>query len=265
MMLHIWEVHRPFRSPPDFTKRFDRSGYEDALAATDEWLAPVYEAAGEDTLFVITGDHGEEYPDTPLEQKINRVARVARRKLKPSRWWPWLDKKFSAMAVGHGFALYEHLVRVPLIMAGPGVPVVEVQDQVRHVDLLPTLADICGLEKPSNIDGRSVRPLMDGGSLPEEPAYMEAVGVKLEGKRILGARTPEWKLLKPGGGKPALHKIDGSPPDEKKNLYNRYPEVATHLEAFIQRVQEAAVDESSGMTADEEAIVEQQLRDLGYL
>lgn len=265
MMLHIWEVHRPFRSPPDFTKRFDRSGYEAALTATDEWLRPVYEAAGDDTLFVITGDHGEEYPDTPLEQKLNRVARVARRKLKPSRWWPWLDKKFSAMAVGHGFALYEHLVRVPLIMAGPGIPTGEVHDQVRHVDLLPTLAEVCDLEAPKNIDGRSVRTLMDGGSLPEEPAYMEAVGVKLEGKRILGARTPEWKLLKPGGGRASLHKIEGDPPDEKKNLYNRYPEVATHLESFIQRVQEAAVDESSGMTADEEAIVEQQLKDLGYL
>jgi hypothetical protein len=36
LLLHIWEVHRPYRSPPDFTKRNDRGGYEAAVAATDE-------------------------------------------------------------------------------------------------------------------------------------------------------------------------------------------------------------------------------------
>src|SRR5918996_1591280 len=61
MLLHIWEVHRPYRSPPDFEKRKDRAGYEAAVSATDEWLEPVLSAA-ENALVVITGDHGEEYP-----------------------------------------------------------------------------------------------------------------------------------------------------------------------------------------------------------
>ena len=95
---------------------------------------------------------------------------------------------------------------------------------------------------------------------------MEAVGVKLEGKRIAGARIPDWKLLKPGVGKPALLKLDGgSPPDEKHNLYKRNPEVAQRLEDFIDKVEASAVVAESGMTHDEEAIIEQNLRDLGYL
>lgn len=266
MLLHIWEVHRPFRSPPDFRKRNDRAGYEAAVAASDEYLKPIFEAAGADSIFVITGDHGEEYPDTPLEVKINRVARRTRSRLRPSRWWPYLDKKLSAMTMGHGFALYEHLVRVPLIIAGPGVPKAEVTQQVRHVDLFPTLADLCDLTPPSEADGRSLRAAMEGRSLPEEPAYMEAVGVKLEGRRIAGARLPDWKLLKPGGGRPSLHKLNGgAPPDEKHNLYQRYPEVAGKLETFIERVEASAVVAGSGMTSDEEAVVEQHLKDLGYL
>ena len=107
---------------------------------------------------------------------------------------------------------------------------------------------------------------MQGNSLPEEPAYMEAVGVKLEGNRIAGARTPDWKLLKPGGGRPALYRLNGSQtPDEKHNLYNRYPEVARNLETFLERVAASEVEPGSGMTEDEEAVVEQHLRDLGYL
>lgn len=266
MLLHVWEVHRPYRAPPDFTKRWDKAGYQAAVTATDEWLTPIFDACGDNTIVVITGDHGEEYPDTPWEQKLIRVARKSRKTFKLGSWFPYLDKKFQALAVGHGFALHEHLVRVPLIISGPGIPAATVTQQVRHVDLFPTLAEVCGLESPEGIDGRSIEPLIKGQSLPDEPAYIEAVGVKLEGNRIAAARTPDWKLLKPGGGKPALYKLDGgAPPDEKHNLYRRYPEVARSLETFIDQVSSAEVATSSGMTEDEEAVVEQHLRDLGYL
>lgn len=267
LLLHIWEVHRPYRSPPDFTKRNDRGGYEAAVTATDEWLKPIFDAAG-DALIVVTGDHGESYANSPLEQKALRGARKARRTLKLNKWFPALDKKLAGLAVGHGFALWEHLVRVPLIIAGPGIPNVQVSEQVRHIDLFPTVAELCDLEMPQGIDGRSLMPLLQGASLPEEPAYMEAVGVKLEGRRITGARTPDWKLLMPGGGRPSLYKLDGGqPPDEKHNLYARYPEVAGHLSAFIDEVNASGPEEiaGTGMSSEEEAIVEQHLRDLGYL
>jgi len=266
LLLHVWEVHRPYRAPPDFTRRWDKAGYEAAVAATDEWLAPIFDACGDNTIVVITGDHGEDYPDTPWAQKRLRAARKARAKLKLGKWFPYLDKKLSGLVVGHGFALYEHLVRVPLILAGPGVPSVTIGDQVRHVDLFPTLADLCGVPRPGGVDGRSLRPLMEGTSLAEEPAYMEAVGVKLEGNRIEGARTSDWKLLRPGGGRPALYKLNGGGrPDEKHNVYSRYPEVARPLEEFLESVRRTEVVAESGMTGDEEAIVEQHLRDLGYL
>ena len=200
---------------------------------------------------------------------MNRVSRKARKVLKPKRWFPYLDRKLSAQAVGHGFALHEHLVRVPLIISGPGISPATITDQVRHVDLVPTLADLAGIPGPEGIDGRSVRPLMENRSLPEEPAYMEAVGVKLEGKRIVGARKPDWKLLKPGGGKPALYKLNGAGagdggPDEKHNLYSRFPEIARELEKYIEEVSAGTVA-GSGMSKDEEAVIEKHLHDLGYL
>jgi arylsulfatase A-like enzyme len=268
MMLHIWEVHRPYRAPPDFKKRNDKGGYEAAVAATDEYLAPVFEAAGDNTIIIITGDHGESYANSPLEQKMLRGARKARSTFKFNKWAPGVDKKLAGLAVGHGFALHEHLIRVPLIVAGPGVTQAQVDEQVRHVDLFPTVADLAGIETPTGIDGRSLRPLLESGSLPEEPAYMEAVGVKLEGRRITGARTADWKLLQTGTAKPSLFKLNGGQaPDEKHNLYNRYPEVAEQLQAYIQKVGSEGhePDPGSGMTGEEEAIVEQHLRDLGYL
>jgi arylsulfatase A-like enzyme len=266
LLLHVWEVHRPFRPPPHFDKRWDRAGYEAVVTASDENLAPVFEAAGPGALTVVTGDHGEDYPSSEWQRLIFRLGRQARRRLRPERWWPAFDRRLAALAVGHGFALYERLVRVPLVVAGPGVEATKLGDQVRHVDLLPTVAALCDVPVSKGIDGRSLRPLLDGGLLPEEPAYMEAVGVKLEGDRIAGARTPDWKLIKPGRGRPALYKLDGGkPPDERRNLYSRHPEPARELEAFVERVEASASVQDSGMTVDEERVVEQHLRDLGYL
>ena len=267
MLLHIWEVHRPYRAPPDFEKRRDKAGYEAAVHASDEWLGPIFEAAGDDAIVVITGDHGEDYPGSALGFQGVRVARKLRRVLQLKKWFRYLDDKFAALEIGHGFALYEHLVRVPLIMAGPGVPQARVDDQVRHVDLYPTMLDLAGVDIPSGLDGRSLTPLLRGDALPQEPAYMEAVGVKLEGNRIVGARTPDWKYLRQGEGKPILYSLDGgSGPDEKRNVFHRYPEIGRDLEAFIERIQATEVEQKgSGMTSEEEAVVEQHLRDLGYL
>ncbi len=95
---------------------------------------------------------------------------------------------------------------------------------------------------------------------------MEAVGVKLEGNRISGARTQDFKLLRRGDQKPALYKLNGGEgPNEKRNVISRYPEVGRSLEDFVDRVLKTEVVADSGMTEDEEATVEQHLRDLGYL
>jgi arylsulfatase A-like enzyme len=267
MLLHIWEVHRPYRSPPDFAKRKDRAGYEAAVTATDEWLAPVFEAAGDDALVIVTGDHGEEYPDSTFGLQMIRVARKTRRVLRTHKWNRALDEKLAGVDIGHGFALYEHLVRVPLIISGPGIEPRAIDDQVRHVDILPTVAELCGLKVPEGIDGRSIRPLMEGTSLPEEPAYMEAVGVKLGGGRVVGARVPDWKLVRSASGRTSLFKLNGgtAAPDEKRNLYRAYPEVGRRLETFIEEIDTGEGVAESGMTSDEEELVEQHLRDLGYL
>ncbi|CAN5494935.1 hypothetical protein BH20ACT23_BH20ACT23_02520 [soil metagenome] len=264
LLVHIWEVHRPYRTPEGFAKHNDRSAYEASVAAADAALSPLFSALDDNTIAVVTGDHGEEYPHTKTGVFLRGAARRGRRLLKTSKWAGRLDEALLSLEVGHGFALTEELVRVPLIMAGPGIDPRTIHQQVRHVDLLPTLIEQTGIGPPPEpLDGRSLVSLLRGASLDDEAAYMEAVGVRLQGRSLVGARTPDWKLLIKGGRGRALYRL-GSRPNEKKDLRAQYPEETRRLEEYIERVAASGGSES-GMTKEEEESVEKHLQDLGYM
>src|SRR4029078_7518922 len=62
----------------------------------------------------------------------------------------------------HGFFVYDACVRIPLTAAGPRVPARAVPDQVRIVDVMPTILELAGVEAPSAVQGVSLMPLGRG-------------------------------------------------------------------------------------------------------
>ena len=102
--------------------------------------------------------------------------------------------------------MYEQSVRVPLVIRTPQREVAgSAQKQiVEQVDLLPTLAELCGLDAPSGIDGQSFAGALRGQSHAErEFAYAEyyfchrvfTADNRFVGKPpILMVRTKKWKL-----------------------------------------------------------------------
>ncbi len=74
----------------------------------------------------------------------------------------------NGLAVGqHGWLgkedIYEHGIRVPLILAGPGI-----KENVRNdayvylYDVFPTLCEMADIETPESVDGKSFAALLDG-------------------------------------------------------------------------------------------------------
>ena len=99
------------------------------------------------TLLVFVADHGDYVGDYGLQRK--------------------------------GVGLPECLVRVPLIVAGPGLaPQAAPRDDfVSLVDLMPTLCDMLGAEVPYGVQGRSLWPMLTGREYPTEEfrsVYAEA-------------------------------------------------------------------------------------------
>ena len=103
--------------------------YDSELAFTDNQIGRLISELGargtlENTVFIIVGDHGEEFLD---------------------------HGRF-----GHGHTLYQEILNVPLIISGRGIPIGVNDEVVAHVDLLPTILGISGLDIPIWVDGSDI-------------------------------------------------------------------------------------------------------------
>jgi len=104
----------------------------------------------------------------------------------------------NGLAVGqHGLMgkqnLYEHSVRVPLIICGPGIPKDVRTDALCYLlDVYPTLCDIIGLPVPESVEGKSLFPLLKDRKAKVRDSLFLAYR-----KLHRGVRTDDnWKLIK---------------------------------------------------------------------
>ncbi len=144
---HLDKLHPVFQVLRDFSVlstpipeervRRARSAYYGMIAELDDYLGALFdemERRGilKDTVVVYTADHGEMLGEHGL----------------------WLKR-----------TLLEGAARVPMIMAGPGLPAGKVIDTpVSHVDMAATLMDLGGAQRPAGIRGASLLPLIAGSA-----------------------------------------------------------------------------------------------------
>ncbi len=103
----------------------------------------------------------------------------------------------NGLAVGqHGLMgkqnLYEHSVRVPLLISGPGVPRGQSCDALCYLlDIYPTLCELLGVSIPESVEGRSLAPLL------KDPKRTVRDSVFYVYKNVQrGVRSGHWKLIK---------------------------------------------------------------------
>ena len=137
---------------------------------------------------------------------------------------------------------FERVARAPLIMAAPGMTAGGVCRQpVEFIDIYPTLAGLCGLDAPENLDGASLQPLL---SNPEgnwgRPAYTQQHRRKLRGYSV---RTDRWRYTEWGpDGKEGRELYDHTAdPEENVNLADdqRYADEIARLQPLLHKVSQA--------------------------
>jgi len=188
LVVHTIDPHTPYAPPPGFDASPDdpraaypadfprgplageararvRALYDAEVRKNDAAFGSLLDALdargiAEDTLLVLTSDHGEEFWD-----------------VRPGRR-------------GHGNALSEAQLRVPLLVRFPRSPRVAPGTRrtglVAGVDLMPTLLDLLGLPSPAGLDGRSA---FDSAAAPT------FASTELDGHRLYAIIDPPWKLV----------------------------------------------------------------------
>jgi len=134
--------------------------------------------------------------------------------------------------------LYEGGVRVPMIARWPGR--IEAGTTTDHIsgfqDVLPTLAELAGVEPPPGIDGISMAPTLLGKpGEQEQHDYLYWEFTERGGKRAL--RQGAWKIvqLKVSTPKPADPELYNLSEDagETKNVADQHPDVVRRLVALM--------------------------------
>jgi arylsulfatase A-like enzyme len=112
-----------------------------------------------------------------------------------------------------GPAMYEELVRIPLVISWPGrIRAARSDALVSLIDLLPTLCDLTGVPPPADVDGLSLRPVLTP-SPGSSPRVREMVFAEYHGKQswrvpIRMVRSARWKYVRYLGYGEELYDLD---------------------------------------------------------
>ena len=144
----------------------------------------------------------------------------------------------------HKMTLFDNCVHVPLIVAAPGAQVGAVSPRlVELVDIYPTLADLCGLAPPADLEGTSFRPLLSDPKCSWKSGAFAVVGRRRDGEPVKSTkadsltidymgrtvRTERYRYTEWPDGSAQLYDLD-SDPHEQVNLANNSDAAATRAE-----------------------------------
>jgi len=156
------------------------------------------------------------------------------------------ENVFNAGMRGKKGSPYEGGHRVPLFIRWPAGGLVgprDIDTLTAHIDILPTLVDLCQLSKPSGppLHGRSLRPLLyeKNPNWPDRAIVVDSQRLDdLVKWRQAAVMTQRWRLVNPSpDGDPSqleLYDIQ-SDPGQKHNVAAQHPEVVARLKAEYEK------------------------------
>jgi arylsulfatase A-like enzyme len=181
----------PTGFPKDLTEHerdHVRALYDSNVSYQDDLIGQLVEklqgwGVWDKTLLIVTADHGDEQ---------------------------WEDGR-----VGHGGSVRETLIHVPLVVHYPPVfPAVRISEGTEGIDIVPTVADVLGVQADPEWQGMSLVGLANGtGGYP-------LMSVSSQYENAHGGRIGHWKLKLIGTQTPKLYNL-ARDPEERTDLWGK--------------------------------------------
>ena len=268
--IHLFDPHGPYEAQGDFLESIagplpdavegpEMPGYWPrryrAVADTDYWvlrydeeiaytddrvgaLLAVLEGAGvlDETVVAVVADHGESLVEH--------------------------EYYFE-----HGLHLYDASLRIPMLMAGPGIRAgSRIPCQVRGMDLAPTVLDLVDAPAPESFEGESLRPLWESGcpdgvrlsvAATVEPPWLEHPGAELA---LRSDGEMRFKYVQRRRSDDELYDLVADP-GETTDVTATQADVGAWMVQELTRIAEGMVEQAPTLSDD----VRAQLEALGYI
>ena len=210
LWVHLYDPHRPWVAPPPFADRHPGQPYDAEIAFADAAFGEIRKAAsaraGGRLIVLATADHGESLG-------YHGESR-------------------------HGYTLHRGVLRVPMIVAGPGIPSGRrVTATVGLTDVAPTLAELAGASL-AGADGVSLTPFWTGakaGTTGHEPLWEETLHPLYESgwAPLRGIVTDGWHFV--DAPRAELYSR-GSDPDDQRDVAIANREVVGGLRSKLAEI-----------------------------
>jgi len=166
----------------------------------------------------------------------------------------------------HGFFLYEAAVRIPWLLRAPGLAPGRFDDQVRIVDVLPTVAALAwpagGEARPAPRDGVDLAPSIARPGTARLDAYMETWLPRHQfgWSELAALRTARYKLVR--APRRELYDLERDP-QEARSIVASEPAIVARFEAILGALERSAAPATRAAAAD--PLLAQRFMSLGYL
>lgn len=257
--VHFYDPHDPYDPPEPYRTEYVGRLYDGEIAYADSALGHLLDFLAKQNLYsraaiIVTGDHGEGLGEHGEQT--------------------------------HGIFLYDSTTHVPLIVKPPqGALTAQrpadrarlVDDQVRTIDIFPTILDVAGIEFDRPLDGASLKPLWTSIGA-REPAGPEATAPRSRNSEraafgetdyplgfgwapLRSVRLHEQKYIE--APRPEFYDLSADPA-ESQNVYAPWNGDVQKLRALVADMRRLATD-PGGVAANVAPAKIEELRALGYL
>jgi choline-sulfatase len=229
--VHLYDPHLPYAAPGEFAKKSPGRPYDAEISYADAAVGRLLTSVDrERTAIVVTSDHGESLGEHGESD--------------------------------HGFFIYDATLKVPLIIAGGGIPPRTIAEQVRLIDVAPTLLALAGINAArSEGSGVSLVPLLNGETRRDPPVSLaESWYPRLHfgWSELRGARVGEFMYI--AAPKPELYDLRADAA-QRVNVIDRRGPVAARLATELTAA--PRVVETATRSPDPETV--RRLQALGYV
>ncbi len=264
--VHIMDLHWPLNVPKQYDdSEFGMDKYDRIVSSIDYWIGKILDNVDlKNTIVVITADHGSHIPIddkdiTSFEPKFKTGVKIGKRliptfthhstvkllnflrkfirnvKLKQ------INKKLNnyekrSRLPYFTLSLFDESIRIPLLIAGHNMTSKMISQQVRSLDIFPTIMDIINCPNIENVHGKSLKPLINGEKLEESPTYLHTIPYQvLSPQDMVGIRTSKYKYFR--GSRDSNYNVNlynlQIDPLEINNIARNNPQLIKEFETIL--------------------------------